>query len=361
MKKALSFLALVFLAASLLNAQVSATAWPEADRLFHNDPLWLGADAAFSVDLGGGRVLWLFGDSFIAVRAGETRRQATFVRNSVAIETGYNPAQATIQFYSGLGAHGKAASFFDEDGKAWFWPMHGVRLGEKLLLFAMRETRDDRPKSLGFRAVGWNAFLIDNPDDAPYQWRMQRLEGPVARSGLLVGAAVVRRDGMIYAYAVDDETHDAYLVSWNENEARAGQLSGAQWWCGAERGWRKQPELREVVMHDASTELSVQPDPRGGWLEVQSEGFGATTVALRHAEQLEGPWSAALSVYTPPESAAAGAFVYAGKGHPELEGADVVATYAANGSDERVARDMTLYFPRFVRITLGAQPAHRTK
>jgi hypothetical protein len=39
---------------------------PEADRLFHSDPRWLGADAAFSIDLGGGRVWWLFGDSFVA-------------------------------------------------------------------------------------------------------------------------------------------------------------------------------------------------------------------------------------------------------------------------------------------------------
>ena len=28
--------------------------WPEADTLFHSDPRWLGADGAFSVNLGGG-------------------------------------------------------------------------------------------------------------------------------------------------------------------------------------------------------------------------------------------------------------------------------------------------------------------
>jgi len=53
----------------------TAAPWPEADRLFHSDPHWLGADAAFSVDLGLGRVLWLFGDSFVASKPGQTRRQ----------------------------------------------------------------------------------------------------------------------------------------------------------------------------------------------------------------------------------------------------------------------------------------------
>jgi hypothetical protein len=54
----------------------TATPWPEADRLFHSDPRWLGADAAYSVDLGRGRFLWLFGDGFVARKAGDTRRQS---------------------------------------------------------------------------------------------------------------------------------------------------------------------------------------------------------------------------------------------------------------------------------------------
>lgn len=38
----------------------TASGWPEADLLFHKDAHWVGADDAYSVDLGGGRVLWLF-------------------------------------------------------------------------------------------------------------------------------------------------------------------------------------------------------------------------------------------------------------------------------------------------------------
>ena len=45
---------------------MTAEAWPAADALFHSDPRWRGGDAAYSVPLGGDRVLWLFGDSFIA-------------------------------------------------------------------------------------------------------------------------------------------------------------------------------------------------------------------------------------------------------------------------------------------------------
>ncbi len=352
-KRVLSFFVLVFFAAQPLAAQVSAAAWPEADRLFRSDPLWLGADAAYSVDLGHGRVLWLFGDSFIASAPGQTRKQAAFVHNSVAIQPGYDPSHASIRFYTGRKADGGAASYFAEDGAEWFWPMQGVRLGKRLLIFAMRESRNPDSQSLGFRATGWNAFLIGNPDAEPSQWNLRRLTGPQARGRLLAGAAALRADGFLYAYAVDDATHDAWLMRWTAGEASAGKLMKARWWCGAEHGWRADAKLRKTVMTGAETEFSVQRDPRGGWLLVESDGFGASPLALRHAERLEGPWSDAESVYRPPESDRPQALVYAGKGHPELRGADVVATYAANGPDARLTTDMTIYFPRFVRITLS--------
>lgn len=82
-------------------------------------------------------------------------------------------------------------------------------------------------------------------------------------------------------------------------------------------------------------------------------GFGGTDIGTRTANRLTGPWSAVRKIYRPPESNEPGALVYAGKAYPELKGADLIATYAANGEDARIARDLTLYFPRFVKIRFG--------
>ena len=78
---------------------LQATSWNEADQLFRRDPRWLGGDGAYSVDLGGERVLWLFGDSFIADRKAVARNASQIVRNSVAIQTGYDPSKASVKFY----------------------------------------------------------------------------------------------------------------------------------------------------------------------------------------------------------------------------------------------------------------------
>jgi hypothetical protein len=92
-----------------------------------------------------------------------------------------------------------------------------------------------------------------------------------------------------------------------------------------------------------------------GFIEVNSEGFGASTIVMRRARNLEGPWSPPKIIYRPPESDAPDPFVYAAKSHAELKGADLILTYAANGPDQKVAKDMTLYFPRFVKVQLPAQ------
>ena len=107
---------------------------------------------------------------------------------------------------------------------------------------------------------------------------------------------------------------------------------------------------------DGSTELSVQPDPRGaGWIEVQTVGFGAATLDLRSAEGLSGPWGSLAAIYSPPESRRSGVLVYAGKGHPELYGAQLVATYASNSSRfATLVSENSLYYPRFVRVNWSA-------
>ncbi|HET6280341.1 MAG TPA: hypothetical protein VFH73_05230, partial [Polyangia bacterium] len=98
---------------------VSAAAWPEAAELFHKEPRWLGADAAYSVPLGADRLLWLFGDTFIATSAANVRTESVMVRNTVAVQTGTDPVSAAITFHWRETATGPK-SFLPEDGERWY-------------------------------------------------------------------------------------------------------------------------------------------------------------------------------------------------------------------------------------------------
>ena len=335
-------------------ADLHAEPWVQADRLFRTDPRWLGGDAAYSIDLGRGRVLWLFGDSFIGRRAGAGRGKSTLVRNSAALETGYDPSRASLKFYWGT-QNGTPSAFVPEKGTVWLWPTHGVRLGAKLLLFFTRVRPDRRKGSLGFENFGWAAFLVDNPDDEPSAWILRRID--VAGNGwnVIVGAAALVAGHFLYVFSPAEPSHDIYLLRWPLNAAEKGDLASPEWWCGSDLGWLGQPKMVRPptpVLREGAMEFSVQWDAqRDKFLEVQSVGFGASEIAIRWAGQIEGSWSGLKKVYRPPESGRPDAFVYAAKAHPELRGADFVITYVANSRDFGIlTRDPSIYYPRFVRL-----------
>lgn len=330
--------------------------WPEADALFRNDPAWIGADAAYSIDLGSSstpRVLWLFGDSFIAKDASRSRTNSWFVRNSVAIQSGSrDPSAAKAAFFWKTTA-GAATSFFPENGARWFWPLSGVRLPSRLVLFLLEESQSSG--GLGFESVGTKVVFVTNPDADPSAWNMSDGNLPSFAFPIAFGAAVVEDGGYVYAFG-DREPgdHSVYVARFDAAALDAGDASNVLFFTNGQ--WTAPgASPPDVVFPSGSaldnppTEFSVQKTT-AGFVAVHSIGFGATDVAVRTAPTPEGPWTAPCDVFTPPESGEANVLVYAAKAHPELAGGSLVVTYATNSTDlAMLAADMSLYFPRFAR------------
>lgn len=321
----------------------SAEPWPEADALFHEDPRWLGADDAYSVDLGGGRVLWLFADTFIATSDKNVRSESKLIRNSVAIQTGYDPSSASIQFFWNESG-GAPASFFPEEGDVWYWPGDGERVGDSVVIFLMAVRAASG--GLGFEVFDSDAVLIENPDADPSAWSISKLSTPVNDRSVIVGSASALADGdHLYAFGEESgsSSHPMHLARFPLSAIEPGGTLTPEW---------VDPS---PAFDDGQTELTVHKDAaRDSWIAVQTRGFGATEIALRTSPALAGPWSAMVDIYHPPESDRSDTLVYAAKAHPELiAGGDLVVTYVSNSTDfGTLVSDASLYYPRFVRVTL---------
>jgi hypothetical protein len=336
---------------------IEAQAWPEADALFRGDPRWLGGDAAVSIALDGERVLWLFGDSFVAAGAEQpaaSRRGARLLRNSVAVQRGRDPSRAQLRFFWGTAPDGSPASYFAAHGTCWLWPGHGLYLRGVLTLFALRVCPDASAGGLGFRVDGWTASRVQDARVEPDAWRPVALQTP-ATFELKVGAAVILHGEHVYAYAVREPgDHAVVLLRWPLADFERGDLMRPEYFGGEARGFGTGPPA--VVMERGATELSITAAPRGGYVAVQVRGFGASPIALRFAAQLVGPFGALQDAYAPPEMQRSSLLIYAARAHPELTGADLVLTYNTNTLDQAVLLDdLSLYFPRFVRLSLGSR------
>lgn len=357
-------LILVLLCASLSTSQVSsftqttawsieAIAWPEADGLFRQDVRWLGADDAYSLDLGQGRVLWLFADTFIATSAAHLRRESRMIRNSLAIQQGYDPSSATIKFYWRTKDQ-QPSSFFPESGKIWYWPGHAIKLENKLLIFLMKIRAVKT--GLGFDSAGWTAVMIENPEREPSAWKVRWLPTPPNPFRVVLGSAsILRQDDYIYAFSSQEaQGHNIYLVRWPTSQAKQGNLRRPEWWSGATKQWIAQVQLQTLpppIFTNGQTEFTVHYEPKlKQFLQIQHEGFGAADLAFRRAENIIGPWSPLQKFYRPHEADRTGALIYACKSHPELTGAELILTYVVNHSDfGQLINDNSLYYPRFLK------------
>lgn len=330
------------------------------DQAFHADPRWLGGDGAYTIDLGDDRTLWLFGDSFIATSANLTRRESTMVRNSVAVMTGRDLATATMDFAWRDGT--PPTSFFPEDGGRWFWPTDGARVPNGALLVFLSEIRATPNQGLGFAGAGFRAVRIPDPSGDPLAWTFEATtaHAPAFAPTANIACSVVDSDYLV-ALATDDEDHDGYLARWPLSRIASGDdLSDPEWWTGTT--WRAESALTatpNVVLPDGATECSLHRDELSGlWLVIWSRGFGETTVAMRSAPELTGPWSAPVDIFTPPESEVDDAFVYAAKAHANLPGpgGGILITYADNSFTFAdlfdASKATTLYWPHVAELVV---------
>jgi hypothetical protein len=340
-------------------------AFREAEVLFHRDPRWLGADASLSIPLGSDRTVWLFGDTFIAKSDAHVRSESKMVRNTIAIQTGKDLRSASVAFHWREDGDGLPAAFFPEHGERGYWPGHGIRLDEGPLVIFLYAIVATPGEGLGFRSAGYAIAVIDDPDAPPGSWIPRIVDIAPSAFDAVPATAVIRDGAYIVAVAIRQEgAHAGALVRYPATQFAHGDLDGAEWWAGGEQGWVPEsslgPDGPVFVLDDAGAECSLHWDHRiGSFVHIASYGFGASTIGLRTAKSLTGPWTSPTTVYQPPESTGLRPFVYAAKAHSELIGenaTDLVVTYATNSFrfgelfTEEGAR--SLYWPRVVLVRI---------
>ena len=244
-------------------------AFREAEVLFHQDPLWLGADGALSVPLADDRILWLFGDTFIATSKAYLRSESEMIRNTVAIQKGKNPRTASITFHWRQDSAGLPASFFPENGERWYWPGHGIRLDEGPLVIFLYAIVGMPGQGLGFANAGYAIAVINDPDASPDTWNPSVVEAPPSAFDAVPATAVVHDGAYIVAVAIRQEgAHAGALVRYATAQLAQGDVSHAEWWAGEERGWVPESSLGTddpaFVLDDAGSECSLHWDnPQG--------------------------------------------------------------------------------------------------
>jgi hypothetical protein len=341
--------------------QSTARPFEEAEKMFHQDPRWLGADGAHSTPLDENRIFWTFADTFIATSDAFDRRESEMVRNTVAIQRGRDPLTASMKFHWRQDTDGSPVSFYPESGESWYWPQASIRLDEGPLITFLSETVNTPGEGLGFRHIGYAMALVENPDAPVADWKPRITTQKENGLGFSRLAALVRDEAYVVALALKGNQHQGALVRYRAIDLSVGNLDSPQWWSGADKGWVPAqdlaPEGPEIIMDNAGSESSIHRDVRTKtFIHITTYGFGAADIGIRTAHELTGPWSEPFMIYRPPESDAARPFVYGAVAHPSLTGShenDLVITYSTNSFDFfDLITQTELYWPRVIEVSL---------
>ncbi len=404
--------------ASTIGAKL-AVADPVWDARFTRQSGWTGGDVVGTVDLEDGRLLWMFGDTWIGRVERNAHIDAHLVNNTVAIEALPAPGSPRAErspldeltFYWGprsITEPGKKSADENsadkkpqawlklppenEDSTAesdWQWFTGGAVVARRsngaprlaMFLFRIGKSAAGAEGVWGFESRGVTLATVDDFSGPASDWRIEQRAVPFAIDARSArrdhslhetswGMAAFREtpdkdrpnDAFAYIYGVRSlSSLDRHLLLARARVNAIDDFSAWRFFAGPGH-WSPRGEEAIAVAVNVPTELSVervQIGDRAFFAMVHGEPPLGRGIMLRLANRPEGPWTAATLVYSVPEvDRDKRYFAYAAKGHaPHSPPGELLISYVVNAHDfGAMARDATIYRPRFVRAALKDLP-----
>lgn len=335
--------------------------------LEHGQPLnWLGADAAYSIPLHDGRDVWIFGDTLYGQKRIINGDTPQMVRNSIGIST-CKAGQWKLNYIIRKDAEGRPQDFFPARvPHTWYWALDGFVSGRDLwvTLLCVRSEPSAKSQAMAFETCGTDLAHISSPGPDPQQWKMQIM--PLVPDGAHAypSATAVVSAGNAYIFALLESGTRPLLATRIPLSGLGAPAAHLEYLTGSGK-WQSgfDPKNAKDVMKQGSTELSIRYHPElHKWLAVMfAPGAFSSTILLRSAPRLTGPWTEGETIYKVPEMQPAkpgydkDTFCYAAKEHPEFEHGDLVFTYVCNTfAVPKLATNLNIYHPQVVRMPMPA-------
>jgi hypothetical protein len=372
---------------------------------------WSGGDAADSVPLPGNRILWIFGDSYVGGVAKGTRQSTEFrFGNTIAIQQNVSGSTAPApedmffdwgprgsngwlpiprELLSDPAAPASAKLALEQNLPLFSWPLHGIVVGDDLVLFNMPVTSNGcevcglfpfkvhgtvatviRSVNLpydqwGVRpGAGWDAAHQPQPKFVPHARAAEALDDT---TGLLWGSFVMRDPSDptgVYVYGHREANKlGSLVVARVPGVQTADDIMDFPRWTFWDGGtWISDPDAAAAIAGDSGVEASVVPIPEGeggGFALVQSGNLFTGEIRVAVASEPWGPFvdRYRLSLMDCPVSGfdpKTEQITYAAKAHPELSDDEALLvsliTVPHDSANSKVVANAVQYTPRFMSI-----------
>lgn len=338
-----------------LQATTTADAEPQQRFEEYGDTSgqWVGADSTYSVPLRDGRIAWLFSDTLYGEVSDGTLSptESKFLNNSILLDDG-----RTLRTVTG-GTEADPDSLVPGTATSWSWFGAGTRQPNGNLQVVLLRFEKFGPDLFDFRWTSNGVATIDTRT-----WQVTSVQDLPSSAGIQWGSWLQRGKGETLVYGVEDLGASKYMHLARVRGNDLAKQSHWEYWTGT--GWSDDEADSARLMDGVANEYSVTPY-RDGYLLVthdSHEPLSSRVLAYRSCSPT-GPFVAPIELYRTPETGATGSygdpniFTYNAHEHPELRNGDtLLVSYNVNSFDNtQIYRDVTIYRPRFVSVTLSSR------
>lgn len=323
--------------------------------------IWLGGDAATSVEVTPDRFIWIFGDTLIGKSENYKRDYSIFIHNSIGVAEKEKEDFGKILKYYNEENNEVEEIFPCENPSEFYWPIVGIFLENYLLVSANIITTENTDV---FEIKGATFFLVENPEDPPDEWKYKSSD-LLKKDEIVWGTAFARENDYIYIFGQKGSGYNSsnVLSKINISEAEKGN-------------WDYMEYIGEIEGLPGTSEMTVQYSDFFKWYCLQIPPL-TYDVHLYVCDSINGKWEDKGIVYQIPEpwsSEQTGDgepifITYAVKSHPELTKSrdQIVITYNINldpfvkGLTDKLSEYMMnekykdLYIPQFVLLEFDKQ------
>lgn len=308
---------------------------------------WTGGDAAYSIPLGGGKVLWLFGDSFLdTVYADRSRPASSLVRNTFVVQQG----KSITTMYSGTPDAPDAFITTDDPDNEWYWPLDGtVQDGVLYVYMAYFIRTGDGAWDFQYQHTDLFQFSL------PGFTEISRTTVWDVYPEIMFGATVMEDGEYLYIYSPETYTFTKYThvarVPLNNLFATPEYYNGTDW-------VNTVPALTEgrlLKFGGSPVDVSAQYSVffhEGKYRLVTQEGFLGPKIHSYESLSPTGPWKTKKLIYTTPENTGT-IFTYNAFIHPEFSSTSggLLMSYCLNTNNFwELFSNADSYRPKFVWI-----------
>jgi hypothetical protein len=343
---------------------------------------FLGGDVCTSIPLDdvGRSYLYLHGDTLIGrFLPNGTRVIAAMPRNSVGVlyTDGAGWPLSTMSHSWRVDPGSQHVGFFSppEDVTQWYWPTAGTRVRNTTYVVSMRML-DAGSGEFPFSLAGFDVITL--PQDADGTRFADPMDWPASLATVTIGKYVGDNFSVGNAVTYVAEEDALYLLgSWKgprspaSNSAILARITAASWvaqtfatdltFLLSNGSWAPHydsigDDLELLFSVDVPSETTMTWVPAiSAWAILIANTFLYSSVMMRTAPSLTGPWADAVPLYEIPSFMSGnGSFCYAGKMHDEFAAPDsFVFSYNCNVQGFPPLLDRPeIYTPQLIRTTI---------